>query len=64
MTGDVPDRVFASVMSAVPQPRQPADDPCGCASCHEQRHLEAERQTWRELDRACRAADQLRRATS
>ena len=42
----------------VPTPRPPAD--CDCESCDDQRHLEAERQTWRDEDDARRTAAELR----
>lgn len=60
MTADVPDAVLRSVLSIVPAPRPPADRPCGCASCCEDRDRERNRWDWRALDDAVRAAQQLK----
>jgi hypothetical protein len=57
VTGHVPDAVFRSVMS-IPSPRPGME--CSCAGCAELRHLEVERQSWRDLDDARRMAEQMR----
>lgn len=58
MTAGV-DRALRAVLSIVPAPRPPADPPCGCATCREDRAQQQNRWDWRALDDARRAAVQL-----